>query len=105
MAMASRERVWVDGSPLRKPYTALKCELCNESVTSAVVLSVGLTWRSGWVFLCDACYLDANFWDEDAAEMDRAMELYRVYDSAHVPCACHETATAVQKSPSCLNDS
>ena len=43
------------GYPCHKlPVAALACDLCNLQVDTTVAL-VGLSWRSGWLHVCDDC--------------------------------------------------
>jgi len=72
------EKVWTQGSPLSIPYDTLSCELCQNDIKEAVCLSVGYSWRSGWVFLCDKCYYSTNYWDEDDTTLKQNYNKYVV---------------------------
>lgn len=72
------ELVWSRESPLSMKYETLECENCNKSLKEAVVLSIGLSWRSGWLILCDECYRKLNYWDETEEQQNKMMDRYRV---------------------------
>lgn len=78
IARKRTEQVWNKGSPLSLSYDSLSCELCHKDVKEAVCLSVGYSWRSGWVFLCDKCYYSANYWDEDETTLKAKYQKYVV---------------------------
>lgn len=69
--------------PLRikaqKPITekTYECDNCNTSHPGVVVVPMGLSWRSGWVFLCYACHKHLNIWDESNAKLDERWEKYQ----------------------------
>ncbi len=78
IARKRTEQVWTQGSPLSTLYETLSCELCQQDIQEAVCLSVGYSWRSGWVFLCDKCYYSTNYWEEDEATLKNNYNKYCV---------------------------
>lgn len=79
LARKRLERCWVNGTPLRKTYKNLYCEICNIDCEKCVILSMGYSWRSGWVFLCSDCYRNLNYWKEEIENMNISINEYTVY--------------------------
>jgi hypothetical protein len=73
-ARTRNELVFAQGSPLTQKYTALSCENCEAICEEAVVTSVGLSWRSGWLLLCKKCYKTLNFWEETDEQQSKSIE-------------------------------
>lgn len=83
LARERAEQVWSAGSPLEANKQAapdsLACERCGRGdLEEAVALSIGLSWRCGWLVVCDACYHELDYWRE-SEELRRAMiQRYRL---------------------------
>lgn len=73
-AKPRRELVFDQGSPLTQKYINLSCENCDNGCEQAVVTSIGLSWRNGWIILCEKCYRSLNIWEETEEEQNRAIK-------------------------------
>ena len=78
LARKRLEKCWNIGTPLKKNYKNLYCEICNINCEKCVILPVGLSWRSGWVFLCEECYRNLDYWNEEVEIMNLSIDKYTV---------------------------
>lgn len=74
IAKTRSDLVFTQGSPRTQKYTTISCENCEIVCEEAVVTSVGLSWRSGWVLLCKECYRNLNIWKETDEQQDKSIE-------------------------------
>ena len=72
------EQVWVQGSPLQIEYTTLACDVCSKDTKEATCMSIGYSWRSGWVFLCKDCHLNLKYWHDEEEKLNKEYDHYRV---------------------------
>ena len=78
IARKRQEHVWSTGSPLKQIYTNIVCENCENSTNTAIVLSIGLGWRSGWVILCKDCNSNINYWGENEQQLETSFNRYKI---------------------------
>lgn len=87
---------WVEGPPVARPVPDLHCDWCDAKVESAAAVSVGMSWRGGWVYMCEPCYGGVNPWQEGEADARASYDFYEVV------CASSDKVTSGMKREAAL---